>query len=268
MPPRKMGDRPTKPRSAGTPGWLLPASALLGIVLLGLLGTWVLKALQAPKTPAPVDEKPLVQLDKSLFETPGEATDPTTVATIDKATATQLIETWLAAKSKAMGTTYDVTAIEQILTDPKLTEWRNAAEEAKRDGWYRTYKHAVVVESVELLPTATDQATATPLDAPAASPTPTATLSPSPDPNATTPSPLDSASPAPEASVTTSPSATIAAPTPAAADQAKVTANVTEGTETFRNGKADGAIQTEQLRIQYTLVRKDGKWKIQDWVLQ
>lgn len=278
MPPRKLGDRPTKSRSTGSPAWLIPAGALLGVVLLGVLAAWLFRILQpANRSTAQVDEELLVQLDKPLLTLTEAVADPTIVTTIDQNSAKQLIDTWLTAKSKAMGSTHDLSALDPILADPKLTEWRSASEEAKRDGWYRDYKHDVTIESVELVSSATGQPIATPSSVGSAT-TPAA-------PDAISPSPaIDSASPSaaptsaaasPEATLSPSPDAMTASPAPttaanaaANADQARVIANVTETTETFRNGKADGAAQTEQLRVQYTLVRKDGKWKIQDWQVQ
>ncbi|MDX2241860.1 MAG: IMS domain-containing protein [Leptolyngbyaceae cyanobacterium bins.302] len=285
MAPRKAGDRPAKARSSRTPGWLIPASALLGIILLGALAAWLFKSLSpASRSTAQNDEPLLIQLDKPLLELADETTDPTAVQVVDQAAAQQLISTWLAAKSKAMGSTYDVAALDQILTDPKLAEWRSAADEAKRDGWYRTYKHDVTVESVELISSTTGQVISTQ----AATPTPatgatgSATAQPSPDAIAANPSPTTSpdaavspsATVAPEATTSPSPAAapdatsttTPTSPSPTAiADQARVIASVSETTETYRNGKASGSPQTEQLRVQYSLVQKDGKWRIQDW---
>lgn len=282
MPARKMGDRPAKARATRLPGWVLPASGLLGILLLGALIAWLFRALQPSNQPTTASNEPLlVQLDKPLITLVDETTDPTSSTTIDQATAKQLIDTWLAAKSKAMGSTYEVATLDQILADPKLTEWRNAVEEAKRDGWYRTYKHDVTVESVELSSSTTGQVISTQVGATAPSPTtsptpsasqtpivssPEATTSPSASPAVTSPTaaPTPTTSPAsPAVTATPSPS-----PSAIAADQAKIIANVSEATATYRDGKASGAPQTEQLRVQYSLIRKDGKWRIQDWQLQ
>ncbi len=278
MPARKLGDRPHRTRShSRPPGWLLPAGALLGIILLGALAAWLIRALQPSAQTAVNNEPLLIQLDKPLLELAETPTDPTTTATIDQATAKQLLETWLNAKSKAMGSTHDVAALDQILADPKLAEWRSAADEAKRDGWYRTYKHEVTVESVELVASATGQVISSqpavsPAASPAASPAdpaiaPTADATANPTTTASPPAPLltgaaSLAPPAPGATPTASPSSG------AIADQARILANVTETTETFRDGKTAGAPQSEQLRVQYNLIRKDGKWRIQDWQLQ
>ncbi|MDX2229847.1 MAG: IMS domain-containing protein [Leptolyngbyaceae cyanobacterium bins.349] len=286
MAARKVGDRPSKARSTSTPGWLLPASALLGIILLGALAAWVFRALQPqPQTASGGTEPLLVQLDRPLLTLTDDTTDPTAIAVIDQATGKQLIETWLAAKAKAMGSTHEVAPLDQILADPKLAEWRTTAEEAKRDGWYRTYKHEVTVESVELISSATGQvistastpATATaptdtvPTDT-VSQPSPDAVSSPtvSPSPGATATTPPLSAGPGTTPAESPSPDQLgLPSPSPATngaiADQARVIANVSETTETYRDSKPSGAPQTEQLRVQYNLVRKDGKWRIQDW---
>ena len=260
MPAPKLRDRPSKTRSK-TPGWLLPASALLGIVLLGALAAWAFRSLQpAPQSAGRSDEPLLIQLDQPLLELADETIDPTTVKVIDPTAATQLIEAWLAAKAKAMGSTHDIAALDQILTDPRLSEWRSISEEAKRDGWHRTYKHDVKVESVELISSATGQVVAPP------APTATAQAAPVAPSAATSPSPTAASeaasSPSPTADLGT---ATPASPAPTSiADQARIIANVSETTETHRDGKA-GSPQTEQLRVQYNLIQKDGKWRIQDW---
>lgn len=284
MAARKTGDRPTRNRATSRPpGWLLPASALVGILLLGALAAWAFRALQpATRTAAQTDEPLLVQLDKPLLTLTDSSTDPTTAATIDPATAEQLIKTWLAAKSKAMGSTHEVASLDQILAEPKLSEWRSASDEAKRDGWSRTYKHTVAVESVELLSSTTGQVISTQSVTATPSPTPTTTAATT-DPIATSATPTATISPDGTASPAASPSPTTlpgegvpspVAPSPAAqpsptttaiADQARIVANVTETTETYRDGKVSGAAETEQLRVQYNLVRKDGKWRIQDW---
>ncbi len=269
MAARKVGDRPVKSRSTRSLGWLIPASAVLGVILLGAIGTWLFRTFQSSqRSSVQLDNVPLVQLDQPLLTLTETVADPTTITTIDNEAAKQLITAWLTAKSKAMGSTHDTTALDQILVDPKLSEWRSASEEAKQDGWYRNYKHNVMIESVELL-SANGQVIPT-QPAPNASPT----VQSSPDAAATaspaeTPSPDLGTSSSPDSAVQSSPNATVpASPTSVTAEQARVIANVTETTETFRNGKADGAAQTEQLRVQYTLVRKDGKWRIQDWQLQ
>lgn len=266
---------PSKPRSKTRP-WLMPLGVLLSVFLLGILGAWLVRSLR-PSDPAAVQsgDELLVQLDQPLVTLEEEAIDPTTATTIDQETAKQLISNWLAAKAKAMGSTHDVAALDQILTDPKLSEWRNSSEQAKQEGWYRNYKHEIAVESVELLSASGQVITPPTESAPGtettsrtetqASPTPSPDANANPAPEATT-SPLPSPAPNVDAQSSPAPQDTTAqtntAPVP---EQAIVTANVTETSELFRDGKAAGATETDQLRVQYRLIRKDGKWRIQDW---
>ncbi|PZV13753.1 MAG: molecular chaperone DnaJ [Leptolyngbya sp.] len=236
--------------------WLLPGLALLGVVALGFLLSWLARGWQNNSKPVAQqqDEPLLVQLDKPLIDLGDRAIAPLTATTMDKESAQVVLSSWLAAKSKAMGSTYEIDQLDTILVDPSLSAWRTDAEDLKRNGEYRVYKHDVTVESVELLPTslAPDSSTPRPQGSVPASnainPSPAIGSSPSPIVN---PTATDSPSPPPSGS--------------AVANEAKVVADVKETTEIYRNGKVDGSPQTDNLRVQYNLVRKDGKWRIQDW---
>lgn len=279
---RPGGDRPARPRPpGGKPPWLMPALAILGVVLLGLILSSLVRGLQQSAKKAAQDaEKPLVQLDKPLLESPQLAANPVTAATLDKESAKQILDSWLSTKAKAMGPNHEVALLDQILLDPKLAEWKSAAEEAKRDNWYRTYKHDIKIDSVELISSATgqpvsssvtngDQATSgETLPPPTVGESLATDASPTESPNAgaspTSPDTAPSPSPSPTGAIV-SPVPTTSA---SEADQARVVATVTETTETFRDGQSDGTPQTENLRVQYTLIRKDGKWFVQDWQVQ
>ncbi|MGI0485302.1 IMS domain-containing protein [Pantanalinema rosaneae CENA516] len=250
------GDRPARPRSARPSRWLLPGLVLLGIAILGFLGVWALRSGQAPigQTNSGTDDQPLVRLDQPLVELPPEAlvetADP---AKFDQAAAQQVIESWLAAKAKAMGSTHEIDQLDRILLEPKLSEWRSRAEREKQNNSYVKYTHAVKVESVNLSATTPETATGEPNQLSSPPVTSDAGL-PSP-----TPILAGEASPAP----TTSPSSTAANPT-----QATVIAEVSETLEPYRDGQAEAAPETDNLRVQYNLVFKDGQWWIQDWMLQ
>lgn len=263
--PRKLDSKPrSKARS-----WMVPLGVLLGVFALGILGAWLVRTLRA-SNPAVVQsgEKPLVQLDVPLVTLVEEVQDPTTATIVNQETAKQLVSAWLAAKAKAMGETHDTAALEQILVNPKLAEWQAASEAAKQEGWYRNYKHDVAIESIELL-----SASGEPIK-------PEAEAANSAQSQAT---PETSASPNSTETVnSTSAGAPNSADLPNSGDQnaavsgdesaviperAIIVANVTETTETFRDGKVASATQTDQLQVQYRLIRQDGKWRIQDWRL-
>ncbi len=240
--------------------WLLPGLALLGVVALGFFLSWLAKGWQNPanQVAQQQDEKLLVQLDKPLIDLADGA--PLTATTLDKQSAQAVLSSWLAAKSKAMGSTYEIDQLDTILINPSLSAWRTDAEDLKRNGEYRVYQHDVTVESVELLPASLTAETSTP--------SPEASVSASDTAN-----PSLAASPAIAGSNSASPSPSVILPSlspsttsgTASANEAKVVANVKETTEIFRNGKVDGSPQTDNLRVQYNLVRRDGKWRIQDW---
>ncbi len=239
--------------------WVLPGLALLGVVALGFLLSWLAKGWQnnSGQVSQQQDEKLLIQLDKPLIDL--GASSSIAATTLDKVSAQSVLSSWLAAKSKAMGATYEIDQLNTILVDPSLSAWRTDAEDLKRNGEYRVYQHDVTVESVELLPASTTTDPSAP--SPQASVSAPGETNPSPAVTAiaegTSPSPLASA-----ASPGASPSTT---PVPAVANEAKVVAGVKETTEIYRNGKVEGSPQTDNLRVQYNLVRKDGKWRIQDW---
>ncbi|HEY9884219.1 MAG TPA: ARC6/PARC6 family protein, partial [Thermosynechococcaceae cyanobacterium] len=50
-------------------------------------------------------------------------------------------------------------------------------------------------------------------------------------------------------------------------DQANVLADVTEATEYYEAAQREKAETSPNLRINYSLVRKDGVWRIQNWKL-
>jgi hypothetical protein len=236
--------------------WLLPGLALLGVIALGFFLSWLARGWQnnSKQVAQQQDEKLLVQLDKPLIDLVDST--PLSATTLDKGSAQAVLSAWLAAKSKAMGSTHEIEQLETILADPSLSAWRTDAEELKRNNEYRVYQHDVTVQSVELLPTNLTTDSSAPNPQVLAS---TSDASSSPAVSAIAGNPSSSPNPTSTglSPTTLSNSAT--------ANEAKVVADVKETTEIYRNGKIDGSPQTDNLRIQYNLVRKDGKWRIQDW---
>jgi len=157
------GDRPERT----LPAWLLPALVLLGMVALGFLVAWLVRGLQQAsikstsspsQLPSPslrLEERPNIALEVPLLEA---AAAPTT-DTLNSTQAQTVVETWLAAKSAAMGSNHDASQLDAILLDPKLSEWKAASAEAKQDNWYKQYKHQVKVVSVDQNTTKPEEAT-------------------------------------------------------------------------------------------------------------
>jgi curved DNA-binding protein CbpA len=164
-PPRRRrpkGRPPLLPSSRlQLPPWLLPAAAM---VLLFLVGFGLLRSLRGgignpAAQNAPSDKDLLVQLDQPLIALPEDAQASASVSgELTSATAKRVLELWLSAKKAAMGSTYQAEQLDQILAEPKLSEWRRNSEEAKRDNWHKEYDHALKIENVEVSPTDPNQA--------------------------------------------------------------------------------------------------------------
>jgi ARC6-like, IMS domain len=129
--------------------------------------------------------------------------NPAALQTLDNVAAEKILKTWLETKSAAMGPNYSVGELANVLTEPKLSYWQNAATSAKQENWYKKYKHDVKVITVR--------------------------------------------------------------PNPQSPDQMEVSAEVSETEEYYSSGVAPEVRPAETLTLRYTLVRKDGLWRISDW---
>lgn len=109
-----------------------------------------------PRNPQP---QPIASV--SAAPTTAAGTNPATgvQGDLSNESAKQVLELWFAAKKAAMGPGYAADQLDLVLTDPKLSEWRAESANAKRDGAYVEYEHAVQVEKVEIDSQTPDQAT-------------------------------------------------------------------------------------------------------------
>ncbi len=176
---------------------------LLGLTLLGFGVSALLRSCQSAGTgnAARQDTPPTVSPTASI--SPSTVASPAVGTTLDNATAEQILKQWLDAKSAAMGPDYAALDLEKVLADPKLSYWQNASVEAKRDNWYKKYKHDLKVTSVQS--------------------------------------------------------------SPATPDQAEVVAEVSETEEFYTGGRLSESSPPENLNLRYSLIRKDGAWRIADW---
>ncbi len=71
------------------------------------------------------------------------------VGILTKDSAQQLLETWLSAKAKSLGSEYQTAQLKDILVEPALTLAMGRVEAAKADGDYIKYRHHVTVASIE-----------------------------------------------------------------------------------------------------------------------
>lgn len=124
----------------------------LAIALIGgtfTLVVWAISSLMSPnrsRTFVPLD-KPITTLAQS-----SQAPQAAAIAQsgpLNKETATRLIETWQATKSKALGNTYEENILEEILTEPALSDWRSRAKELKASNSYLQYQtKSTIVDQV------------------------------------------------------------------------------------------------------------------------
>ena len=66
-----------------------------------------------------------------------------------QAIAEDAIQSWYAAKSEAMGPSWDVTALEAVLLEPALSEWTSRVQANQRDGVHVEYEQSVQNLSAE-----------------------------------------------------------------------------------------------------------------------
>ncbi|WP_448573249.1 IMS domain-containing protein, partial [Trichothermofontia sp.] len=154
-----VGRRPT--RSGTSPPLRLGRLLLVGLLGLGVIGGtlllaratygWLAGVFRALSGPQLVQEQAEVPLDTPLFVMPepgSAAFRPTMEGPLDKETATWLINTWLTTKAEALGSGHSTDKLVTILVDPALSQWRQQAENAKRDNWHGEYEHTVQVETI------------------------------------------------------------------------------------------------------------------------
>ncbi len=104
------------------------------------LVVWAFRALtSSPRSEAFVTlEKPIAPLVESFKTNTSVAI--ATAGPLDKETATKLIETWQATKSKALGNKYEDNTLEEILAEPALSDWKARAKELKTSNSYLQYQ--------------------------------------------------------------------------------------------------------------------------------
>ena len=155
LPPRRSEEPAKIKRRRGLPLPLI----LLGVFAVGAVGFLLFRSVKF-FTSQPADDQLLVQLDQPVISIPPQTAASPLSGEMNQATAQQVLEFWLDAKKEAMGQSHTVEKLTQVLAEPKLTEWRRNAEEAKRENWYKQYEHTVKVDAVEISPTNLGQATA------------------------------------------------------------------------------------------------------------
>lgn len=123
-------------------GRLVTVIAIAIALLAGSLSVvvWAFRALTGvSRTDAlvPLEKNiaPIVQALKENNSVPIAQPGP-----LDKDTATKVIETWQATKTKALGNSYEDNLLDEILTDPALTDWKARAKDLKASNSYLQYQ--------------------------------------------------------------------------------------------------------------------------------
>lgn len=178
-------------------------AALGGVFTLASLA-W--RSLISPSTSdlPVVLETPLIS---PLLEQPvGANTGALTAGPLDKEGAVKVIESWQTIKSTALGKEYEIAALDEILAEPVLSDWKSRAQELKATNSYLQY----IPKSIDVTEF-----------------------------------------------------------TPEGDDKARALVKISETRNFFSNGNLDaGASKTDaNYDVEYSLVRKDNKWLIQDMIV-
>jgi hypothetical protein len=127
--------------------------SLAGIVIFWLVASSALGMLKNLFSPLPALQGP--QLTVQINEPPVAIPDPNSnpaypQGTLTKATAEDVIRTWLSAKALVSGPNYDVSTLDKILVGSALSDRRGNVQRDKTDKRYWKYQHPEMeVESIE-----------------------------------------------------------------------------------------------------------------------
>ncbi|MEA5462344.1 IMS domain-containing protein [Leptothoe sp. PORK10 BA2] len=141
-------------RRSSSPKWgRLALVLLLGLLGLGLLGFIVAQLLGwfgglfgGPRLKGdPVD----LDVARPAIELPTEESTPSAVSDDVQVIAEEAIQLWYTTKGEAMGPNWDVTALEDILLEPALSEWTNRVQLNQRDGVHVEYEQSIQNLSAE-----------------------------------------------------------------------------------------------------------------------
>ena len=86
-----------------------------------------------------------IPLEKAIAPIVETITTPIAIAVastgpLDKETAVKVIEAWQSTKTKALGNTHEDNLLEEILTEPVLSDWKGRAKDLKASNSYLQYQ--------------------------------------------------------------------------------------------------------------------------------
>jgi curved DNA-binding protein CbpA len=126
---------------------------LLGAAFLGSLTLcgWGIKTIvdniQSPLL-ALSGEQLSIELSQPPLEIPAAKAEVATAATLNSASAREVVQTWLDNKSAALGADHQVDKLKEILTQPALSLWLGRANNLKETNSHWTYQHQLDIKSV------------------------------------------------------------------------------------------------------------------------
>jgi hypothetical protein len=129
---------------------------LASLLVLWLAISTTVKFVHNALRPAPTLQDPQlsIQINEPPLTIPERNSKPQfPTGNLTEATAEEVIQTWLATKSAALGPNHEIDSLENILIGSALTQWQRVAQQDKADNRYRKYEHSIKLESLEIAPT-------------------------------------------------------------------------------------------------------------------
>ncbi len=120
---------------------------LIGLFIIALgIAIWAGRSLLTPSN-SPIADQPS-PVPSPLLIIPSPTPSP---EILDKQSAYVLIENWQKAKAKVLGSSYEVSALDGILAEPILSEWRRSSEDLKQaDAYYQYELKSLEIKELEI----------------------------------------------------------------------------------------------------------------------
>ena len=129
---------------------IVGVAATLGVVAVGWLWSQWSQENRSPEI-ALAGEQLTISLHRPPIDIPpvGAQEVSFSLDVLTQQGAEQVIQTWLAVKSEALGDKHQIEKLDSILTGASLSLWRDRAEKVKNGNEHRTYEHQMQVRSLK-----------------------------------------------------------------------------------------------------------------------
>ncbi len=130
----------------------LVAIGFVGIIGLGTAITRISQAFLAEEESASITELGSVNEFRAIASEWVATQQPSSAITqtaLNETVAQDIVASWLNAKAQALGSTYEIAALEQILANPVLGQQQARSQELQQTGQYWQYQHEI--DDVELV---------------------------------------------------------------------------------------------------------------------